>query len=205
VEKAGYYPYFDEDLSREHTHGDGDFREVVSLLQDERLLQEAEAGNITLAMIRPQVGPEANLLGLSDLECAEKIEEMITNLGVVAKFSINFDVEVVDEFYSGAPQETMLGAAAEDQEKYSSRWPEFKDFMSSGPTTILILHSPNGDAIEQWRAHLGHWNIEKFRDPATIRGALAVNLFNNLVHGSDAPESVIRELGLIRRQLDKNR
>ena len=197
-------PYYDSDLERTEITDSTEYKaSVAELLADSRVIEAAQNGQLTLAMIRPNVGPEANLQSLSDSECAELIEEMIVGLGVVGKFSFKFTEDVVDEFYSGAPQETMERNSPLDSTRFDSRWPEFKEFMASGPTTALLLYSPDGDAIEKWRSHLGHWNIDKNRDPATIRGALGVNLYNNLVHGSDAPESVVRELGLIRNIVEK--
>jgi nucleoside-diphosphate kinase len=41
--------------------------------------------------------------------------------------------------------------------------------------------------------------------PGTIRGDLAVDLTENLVHGSDGPESAAREIGLFFPDLDAGR
>jgi len=194
-------PYFNNTFDRELISNDTDYGPVIELLDLPEVMEEVRSGNVTLAMIRPNVGPRANIQGLSDSDCANMIEEMIFDLGVLAKFSFQFTEETVDEFYSGAPQATMEGAEAEDPDMYESRWPEFKVAMSSGPATVLLLYSENGDAIEKWRGHLGHWNIAKNRDPSTIRGKLAVNIFNNLVHGSDASDSVQRELVIIKNCL----
>tara|TARA_B100000700_G_C14926063_1_gene799506 strand:- start:31 stop:645 length:615 start_codon:yes stop_codon:yes gene_type:complete len=192
-------PYYEKELARTEITDTTEYKQsVVELLSDDRIIEAAKSGHLTLAMIRPFVGPDANLQGLSDAECADLIEEMIEGLGVAGKFSFRFTEDVVGEFYEGAPQEVMEKNPPLDATRFDSRWPEFKEFMSSGTTTALLLYAKDGDAIERWRAHLGHWNIDKYRDPATIRGALGVNLYNNLVHGSDAPESVVRELGLIR-------
>lgn len=192
-------PFYREDLDRTSQNNTNEsLSQVLDLLNDLRLGEEIAAGNITLAMIRPNVGPEANNLGLEDTDAAEKIEEMIEGLGVLAKFSILFSQEAAEEFYGGGPQESMSKEKPRNPDEYESRWPEFVDFMTSGPTTVILLHSPNGDAIPRWRSHLGHWNIDKVRDETTIRGILGVNKYNNLVHGSDAPESVQRELSIIK-------
>lgn len=198
-------PYFNKELARTEVSEDTKYnQEVIDLLADRRLYEEALKGNLTLAMIRPNVGPDANLQGLSDAECADLIEGMIQGLGVAAKFSFKFTEDVVAEFYEGGPQEVMEQGRPLDESRFESRWPEFKEFMSSGPTTVFLLYSDGGDAVSRWRDHLGHWNIEKFRDPSTIRGALGVDIFNNLVHGSDAPSSVIRELSLIRKCVESS-
>lgn len=190
-------PSFDPNLERSNIIDSQAFGHIIELLESPSLTDEALKGNVTLAMVRPNAGPSANLMGMSDAECSDKIETMISGLGFITKFSFTFDERALNDFYGGAPQEVMERNPARDQIAYESRWPEFKKDMSSGPSTAILLYSPNGDAVELWRKHLGHWNINKFRDPETIRGALAVDVFNNLVHGSDAPESVARELKIL--------
>ena len=198
-------PFYRVDLDRaSHDHRSESLSQVMDLLSDTRLEDEILAGNITLAMIRPNVGPEANNLGLEDIDAADKIEEMIEGLGVLAKFSFNFNQQEVEEFYGGGPQDSMSKEAPRNPSQYETRWPEFVDFMTSGPTTVILLHSPSGDAIPKWRSHLGHWNIDEVRDETTIRGKLGVNKYNNLVHGSDSPESVLRELSIIRSCIQGN-
>lgn len=153
-------------------------------------------------MIRPAVGPDANTLKLPDLEAADHIEEMILNLGVMAKFSFRFTPDAIEDFYGGDPKNSMSKGIARDSESYENRWLEFVDFMASGPTTALLLYSDNGDAIDLWRAHLGHWNIDEVRDEGTIRGSFGVDKFNNLVHGSDSIDSVLKELDIIKHSLN---
>lgn len=195
--------FYREELSRERRHQASEELELatdfLSFIESQDTL--IDSGNITFAMIRPSVGPEANLLNLSDQEAADSIEEMITGLGVMAKFSFVFTKDAISELYDGDPRENMEKQTPIDPEMYTSRWPEFIDFMTTSPTTALILHSEDGNAIEKWRAHLGHWNVDLNRDESTIRGRLAVNKYNNLVHGSDSPEAVRREIGIVKNTL----
>lgn len=198
------FPYYRGELDRgQFNPNDATILELTALLKDPALESEIDQGNVTLAMIRPNVGPEANTKSLPDLECAWEIEGMINNLGILAKFSFCFGLEEVEEFYQGDPKERMLIEPPKNPKEYTQRWPEFKDFMASDPTTALLLYSPNGNAIQLWRSHLGHWNIDEVRDPSTIRGILGVNKYNNLVHGSDSPEAIKRELKIISRCLLK--
>jgi len=200
VEKV---PFYRADLDRKSTHYLAEsVAQVIELIDDPTLVKEIQAGNVTLAMIRPKVGPEANNLGLSDEDASNRVEEMIEGLGVMAKFSFHFSREAAEEFYGGGPQESMSKEPPRNPQVYDSRWSEFVDFMMSGPTTALLLYSPDSDAIPRWRAHLGHWNIDEIRDLSTIRGKLGVNKYNNLVHGSDATEAVTRELGILRECLE---
>lgn len=194
------YPYFNPELSREKEERDSlALKEIRELLDDPILEREIQAGNVTLAMIRPAVGPDANVLGMPDPEAADHIEEMIVNLGVMAKFSFRFTPDAVEEFYGGSPKDSMSRGVARNPDSYDNRWLEFVDFMASGPTTALLLHSYNGDAIPLWREHLGHWNIDEVRDAATIRGSFGVDKYNNLVHGSDSIDSVLKEIDIIKR------
>jgi nucleoside-diphosphate kinase len=67
------------------------------------------------------------------------------------------------------------------------------DFLSGAPLVALVLEAP--DAIALSRKTIG---ATKPADaaPGTIRGDLTVQLQQNLVHGSDSPESAARELKL---------
>lgn len=176
--------------------------ELIDVLIDEQVQGLLSSGDLTVAIIRPNVGPDANLEGLSDIDAAEAIEAQIMELGVLAKFSMTFDEQGIDEFYEGpAKTHSMMPAKPLRDQSFPNRWEEFKHTMTNGPVTILLLHSEKGDAIDIWRSHLGHWNIEKTRDPSTIRGRMGVDNLNNLVHGSDSPESATREVRIITDQL----
>ncbi len=66
-------------------------------------------------------------------------------------------------------------------------------YMGSGPVVALALEGV--DAIEVTRGMMGKTNARK-ADPGTIRGDFGMSFSNNLVHGSDGPESAAKELGL---------
>ncbi len=192
-------PYYNPELSRSSLEPTPEaVQGALHMLDSPRLTQEIKQGNISFAMIRPNVGPEANIEKLPDQEAADRIETMIQGLGFVAKFSFRFDKEATKEFYGGGPEESMSKEPPQDKESYASRWPEFVHFMTSGNSTGILLHNPDGDAIARWRAHLGHWNIDQVRDPSTIRGKFGVSKYNNLVHGSDSSASVVREIDIIK-------
>ena len=70
---------------------------------------------------------------------------------------------------------------------------ELVDFISSGPTWALVVEGE--DAIATLRKTIGATNPAD-AEPGTIRGDLAVSMPDNLVHGSDSPESAEREVGL---------
>jgi nucleoside-diphosphate kinase len=67
-------------------------------------------------------------------------------------------------------------------------------FMSSGPVVALALEGPE-DTWEVVRNMMGATNPRKAA-PGTIRGDLGILFTENLVHGSDGPESAVRELGI---------
>ena len=70
---------------------------------------------------------------------------------------------------------------------------ELVDFITSGPIVALALQGEQ--AIELVRGMMGATDPKK-SPPGTIRGDLAIALGENVVHGSDSPESAERELGL---------
>jgi len=70
---------------------------------------------------------------------------------------------------------------------------ELVEFITSGPTMALVLEGEG--AIATVRTTMGATNPAD-AGPGTIRGDLALSMPDNLVHGSDSPESAAREIGL---------
>ena len=70
---------------------------------------------------------------------------------------------------------------------------ELVDFITSGPTMALVLEGEG--AITVVRTTMGATNPAD-ATPGTIRGDLSLSMPDNLVHGSDSPESAEREIGL---------
>ncbi|MGY4720033.1 nucleoside-diphosphate kinase [Naumannella huperziae] len=72
-------------------------------------------------------------------------------------------------------------------------YPPLRAFVTSGPSIAMIL---SGDsAIEVVRLLNGATDA-RVAAPGTIRGDLALSNRENLVHGSDSPESAEREIAL---------
>jgi nucleoside-diphosphate kinase len=67
------------------------------------------------------------------------------------------------------------------------------DFITSGPTWALVVEGKG--AIATMRKTIGATNPAD-ADAGTIRGDLAMSMPDNLVHGSDSPESAEREIAL---------
>ncbi|MDX6411010.1 MAG: nucleoside-diphosphate kinase [Gaiellaceae bacterium] len=70
---------------------------------------------------------------------------------------------------------------------------ELVDFITSGPTLAFVLEGEG--VIATARATIGATNPAD-ATPGSIRGDLASAMPDNLVHGSDAPESAKREIAL---------
>jgi len=70
---------------------------------------------------------------------------------------------------------------------------ELVAFITSGPTWALVVEGE--DAIATMRKTIGATNPAN-AEPGTIRGDLAMSMPDNLVHGSDSPESAEREVAL---------
>ena len=70
---------------------------------------------------------------------------------------------------------------------------ELVEFITSGPTLALVLDGEG--AIATVRTTMGATNPAD-AGPGTIRGDLALSMPDNLVHGSDSPESAAREVAL---------
>ena len=70
---------------------------------------------------------------------------------------------------------------------------ELVEFITSSPTLALVLEGEG--AIKVVRTTVGATNPVD-AGPGTIRGDLALAMPDNLVHGSDSPESAEREIGL---------
>jgi nucleoside-diphosphate kinase len=70
---------------------------------------------------------------------------------------------------------------------------ELVEFITSGPTLAVVLEGEG--AIATVRTTVGATNPAD-AGPGTIRGDLALSMPDNLVHGSDSPESAAREIKL---------
>ncbi len=68
------------------------------------------------------------------------------------------------------------------------------EFITSGPVVAAIVEGPR--AISAFRQIAGGTDPVEKAAPGTIRGDLALVTQDNLVHGSDSPESAAREIGL---------
>ena len=76
---------------------------------------------------------------------------------------------------------------------------ELVSFITSGPLVAMVLE---GDSVVQAaRQVIGATNPLE-ASPGSIRGDLAISVGQNMVHGSDSPESGKREVALFFPELD---
>lgn len=88
--------------------------------------------------------------------------------------------------------------AAQADEHYAEHigrdfYPPLRDFVTSSPMIAAILEGD--EAVEVVRGLNGATDGRKAA-PGTIRGDLSLSNRENLVHGSDSPESAEREIKL---------
>ena len=67
-------------------------------------------------------------------------------------------------------------------------------FITRSPAFVAVVEGP-GEAWPVLRLAMGATDPAKAQ-PGTIRGDLALHITENLVHGSDGPESAAREIAL---------
>ena len=70
---------------------------------------------------------------------------------------------------------------------------ELVEFITSAPTWALVVEGEG--VIATMRKTIGATNPAD-AEPGSIRGDLATSMPNNLVHGSDSPDSAKREIAL---------
>jgi nucleoside-diphosphate kinase len=86
-----------------------------------------------------------------------------------------------------------LGEAHYDEHRAKPFFGELVEFISSGPTLAFVLEGEG--VIATARRTIGATNPAE-ADPGSLRGSYALAMPNNLVHGSDSPESAEREIAL---------
>ncbi len=126
----------------------------------------------TFVMLKPDA-VRRRLIG----EIIKRIEAK--NLHIVAMKMMRIDRKLAETHYS------------EHREK--PFFQDLVDFVTSGPVVAMIVEGPN--AISVIRAMMGATNPFNAA-PGTIRGDFGLDLTQNLIHGSDSPQSAQRELAL---------
>jgi nucleoside-diphosphate kinase len=130
------------------------------------------AAERTLVLIKPDAMQRA--LGGEILARFER-----RGLGVRAAKLLRVDRELAERHYAEHVEKPFFG--------------ELVEFITSAPTLALVLEGEA--AIGVVRTTMGATNPTSAA-PGTIRGDLALAMPDNLVHGSDSPESAEREIAL---------
>jgi nucleoside-diphosphate kinase len=89
-----------------------------------------------------------------------------------------------------------VSTAERHYEEHAAK-PFFDDlvaFITRGPSLLMIVEGPE-DTWKVVRSTMGATN-PKDAAPGTIRGDLAIEMTENLIHGSDSPASAAREISL---------
>jgi nucleoside-diphosphate kinase len=86
--------------------------------------------------------------------------------------------------------------AAAHYEEHSERpfFGELVDFLTRSPLFAMVIEGPD-DVYAMVRTMMGKTNPADSA-PGTIRGDLATEMAENLIHGSDSNESAAREIAL---------
>ena len=124
----------------------------------------------TLILVKPD-GVQRNIIG----EVISRIESK--GLKLVALELRTIDGDTAHAHYAEHAGKPFFG--------------ELVDFITSGPLVALVAEGER--AIEAFRALAGATDPVKAA-PGTIRGDFALQVAQNIVHGSDSPESAEREI-----------
>jgi nucleoside-diphosphate kinase len=132
----------------------------------------------TLSIVKPD-GVARNLIG----EVLRRLEK--AGLRIVAARMMHLSQQEAEGFY------------AVHRER-----PFFKDlvkFMTSGPVLVQVLEGEG--AIAKNREVMGATDPKK-AESGTIRADLASTIDENVVHGSDAPDTAAREIAYFFREIE---
>ena len=127
----------------------------------------------TLVLIKPDV-VQRNLIG----EVLGRIERK--GLTFAALELKNVSEDVARQHYAEHDGKPFFGSLLE--------------FITSGPVVAAVVEGPR--AIAAFRQIAGGTDTVEKATPGTIRGDFATVTQENLVHGSDSPESAAREIAL---------
>jgi nucleoside-diphosphate kinase len=136
--------------------------------------------NRTLVLCKPDA-VERGLVG----EIVGRLERR--GLTIVA-----MDLRRIDAEFAGRHYEEHRGKPFFD---------ELVAFITRSPLVAMVVEGPD-DTWQVVRTTMGATN-PRDAGPGTIRGDLAIETTENLVHGSDGPESAAREIAMFFPDLDR--
>jgi nucleoside-diphosphate kinase len=126
----------------------------------------------TLLIVKPD-GVRRGLVG----EVLRRVEAK--GLDIAELKMLQIDVPLAEEHYAEHRERPFFG--------------ELVEFITSGP--VVVARVEGEGAIDVWRTLMGPTDPAS-APPGTIRGDLGLIITENVVHGSDSPESAERELKL---------
>ncbi len=129
----------------------------------------------TLSIIKPD-GVARNLIG----EIYRRFEQ--AGLGIVAARMTRLTREQAEDFYAVHRERPFFG--------------DLVRYMTSGPVMVQVLEGE--DAIARHRELMGATDPREAA-PGTIRADFAESIEQNVVHGSDGPETARREIAFFFR------
>lgn len=127
----------------------------------------------TLVIVKPD-GVERRLTG----EIIARLERK--GLSLVAAELRTISAAVAEEHYAEHNGKPFFG--------------ELVAFITRSPALVAVVEGPE-DTYKVVRTLMGATN-PKEAAPGTIRGDFALEMGENLIHGSDSPESAAREIAL---------
>jgi nucleoside-diphosphate kinase len=133
----------------------------------------------TLVIVKPD-GVERRLCG----EILGRLEAKGLTLAAAELRTIT--VEVAERHYAEHAERPFFG--------------DLVAFITRSPALVTVVEGPE-NTWKIVRTLMGTTNPQEAA-PGTIRGDLAIELTENLIHGSDSPESAAREIALFFPELD---
>lgn len=88
-----------------------------------------------------------------------------------------------------------LAAAHYEEHADKPFFGELVDFLTRGPVVAMVVEGPGDNTWHLMRTLMGATKVDDAQ-PGSVRGDLATTTNENLVHGSDGPESAAREISL---------
>ncbi len=82
-----------------------------------------------------------------------------------------------------------------DEHRGKPFYGDLVDFLTRSPVLAMVVEGPEEGTWHLVRTLVGKTKVEDAQ-PGSIRGDFATTTSENLVHGSDGPESAARELAL---------
>ena len=126
----------------------------------------------TLVLVKPD-GVRRGLAG----EVISRLEKK--GLTLVAMELRTLDRATAEEHYGEHRERPFFG--------------ELVDFITGGPLVAMVVEGPN--AVAGTRRLMGVTNPTE-ATPGSLRGDYALEIGQNLVHGSDSEQSATREIGI---------